>query len=313
MSLQNTCHLEIIVPKMSDKEIQGRVLSIRGKYIHILSREKITICYLKNSFRREKTDQKNTIAIGDLVLFNDKNQITKILERKTILQRKDPLNFRKRHILGANIDRVYITFAITAPSIDIPMIDRYVMSAQKGGLTPVIVINKIELAEDRALLNSLVKLYTDLYIEIYPISTYTNEGIDNLTASLNGHLSIFSGPTGVGKTSLINSITGKDLRVGEISEKIQKGRHTTTYSSLIPLAKDTFIIDTPGIASFELFDVTTHETLIYFEDLNKPLGSCKFRTCTHTHEPSCMVKEAEEQNLLCPIRLASFQSIISGE
>lgn len=292
---------------------QGRILSIRGKYIHILSEEKITICYLKNSFRREKTNQKNTVAIGDLVLFNEKDQITKILERKTILQRMDPLNHRKRHILGANIDKVYITFAIQSPTIDIPMIDRYVMAAQKGGLTPVIVLNKIDLAKDRSLINSLIALYNNIGIDVFPISTYTKEGMDALKDSLKGHLSIFSGPTGVGKTSLINIIADKDLLVGEISEKIQKGKHTTTYSSLITLEKDTFIIDTPGIASFALFDVTEHETLLYFGDLNEPLGSCKFRTCTHTHEPSCMVKEAEKQNLLCPIRLASFQTIISAE
>lgn len=297
---------------MSDTIKQGRVLSIRGKYIHILCKEDVVRCYLKNSFRREKNDQKNTIAIGDLVLFNDKDQITKILDRKTLLQRKDPLNHRKRHILGANIDRVYITFAVESPTIDIPMMDRYVMAAIKGGLTPVIVLNKVDLLKNRTLINDLTKIYKELDIEIFPISTYTGEGIDTLTASLHGHLSLFSGPTGVGKTSLINIIADKDFLVGEISEKIQKGKHTTTYSSLIALDKDTFIIDTPGIASFELFDMTKQEALQYFSDLNDPLGPCKFRTCSHTHEPACMVKEAEKQNLLSPIRLASYQSIISS-
>ena len=291
---------------------QGRILSIRGKYIHVLEGDKSRRCYLKNSFHRQKTDQKNAVAIGDLVLFNESNQITEICPRTTLLQRKDPLNHRKRHILGANIDRVYITFAIESPNIDVPMVDRYVMAALKGGLTPVIVLNKIDLLENRELLNALTKIYQGLDIEIFPISTYTGEGIEALNASLHGHLSLFSGPTGVGKTSLINLIAGKDFLVGEISEKIQKGKHTTTYSSLIALDKETFVIDTPGIASFELFDMTHQEALSYFADLNEPLGPCKFRTCTHTHEPHCMVKEAEKQNLLSPIRLASYQNIIEN-
>ncbi|MCH9811498.1 ribosome small subunit-dependent GTPase A [bacterium] len=297
---------------MSEEIKQGRVLSIRGKYIHILQEGEVHRCYLKNSFRRQKTDQKNTIAIGDLVLFNTNDQITEILERKTLLQRKDPLNPRKRHILGANIDRVYITFAVESPKIDIPMVDRYVMAALKGGLTPIIVLNKIDLLKDKELITSLTEIYKELDIEIFPISTYTKEGIEELTASLHGHLSIFSGPTGVGKTSLINIIADKDFLVGEISAKIQKGKHTTTYSSLIALDADTFIIDTPGIASFELFEMTKNEALSYFADLNNPLGPCKFRTCSHTHEPSCMVKEAEKQNLLSPIRLASYQNIIEN-
>lgn len=296
---------------MTEKKLtKGRTLSIRGKYIHVLANGETTTCYLKNNLLRGITDQKNYIAIGDLVHFNEIGQIVEILERKTFLERKDPLNHRKRHILGANLDRVYITFAIRSPDIDISMLDRYIMAARKGGLTPVIVINKIDLLEDKSIIHELGRIYKNLGIEIYPISTYTKEGTKELIDSLKGHISMLSGPTGAGKTSLINLITGKDLRVGEISAKIQKGKHTTTYSSLIPLADDTFIIDTPGIASFNLFKPEQLDILNYFSDLNEPLGACKFRMCSHTHEPKCMVKEAHEQDLISPMRLTSYHTII---
>ncbi|MCH9621810.1 MAG: Small ribosomal subunit biogenesis GTPase RsgA [Chlamydiia bacterium] len=259
---------------------------------------------------KAKTNQKNIIAIGDFVSYNDDLQITEIEKRKTILQRMDPLNPRKRHILGANIDQVYITFAIKSPDIDIAMMDRYILAAKKGNLTPIVVINKIDLAEDRELVDHLVSIYKAIGIKVFAISAETGLGMKELIKSLNGKTSIFSGPSGVGKTSLINIIAKKDLEVGDISSKIQKGRHTTTYSSLIPLDEETFIIDTPGIASFSLFDVDVNEALEYFSDLNKPLGECKFRSCTHTHEPKCKVKEAEEKNLISLVRLTSYREIL---
>ena len=224
----------------------------------------------------------------------------------------DPLNPRKRHILGSNIDQVYITFAIHAPDIDIAMLDRYILAAQKGNLTPIVVINKVDLADDLPLVDRLLAIYENIGIKIFAISTVTGKGMDALQKSLKGKTSIFSGPSGVGKTSLINIIAGKDLEVGEISRKIQKGRHTTTYSSLIPLDKETFIIDTPGIASFSLFDVDQNEALAYFSDLNEPLGDCKFRSCTHTHEPGCKVKEAADLDLISLIRLTSYREILEN-
>lgn len=289
---------------------QGRIVSIRGKDIHILYEEKIIICCIKNSLKKEKTNQKNLIAIGDLVLFNENKQIVEIQKRSTFLERMDPLNPRKKHILGANIDQVFITFAIKSPDIDIPMIDRYIISAQKGGLKPIVVINKIDLAKNLSTIQDIKELYAAIDIPVIAISTLTKEGINELNSYLNKNISIFSGPSGVGKTSLINLLTGKNLEVGLISEKIQKGKHTTTFSSLLQLRKNTFIIDTPGIASFSIYKNTKEDILDYFLDLTAPLGQCKFRSCTHTHEPSCMVKEAEKQNLLSPIRLASFQNLM---
>jgi ribosome biogenesis GTPase len=264
---------------------QGRVVSIRGRDIHVFSCEKTIITYLKNSIKREKSDQKNLIAIGDTVLFNDKGQIESICQRKTILQRMDPLNPRKRHVLGANIDQVFITFAIQSPDIDIPMVDRYIIAAQKGGLFPIVIINKVDLIKDKSEIAPLIALYKLLEIPIIALSIKTKEGVDELIHLLEGKTSIFSGPSGAGKSSIINLITGGNLTTGEISEKIQKGKHTTTFSSLIPLKKDTYIIDSPGIASFSNFNVSKEEVLIYFSDLNKPLGDCKYKTCSHTHEP----------------------------
>jgi ribosome biogenesis GTPase len=275
-----------------------------------LSEGKTSTFYLKNSLKREKTDQKNLITIGDNVLLNDKGQIERILPRNTILQRMDPLNERKRHVLAANIDQVLITFAIKSPDIDIPMVDRYIIAAKKGGLLPILIINKIDLLNDKSSLEPLIALYKEIQIPVILLSIKTKEGLDKLTLLLENKTSIFSGPSGTGKTSLINLITGKNLTTGEISEKIQKGKHTTTFSSLIPLKKDTYIIDTPGIASFSNFNVTNEDILEYFSDLNTPLGDCKYKTCSHTHEPFCKVKEASEKNLLSTIRFSSFQTLI---
>jgi len=288
----------------------GKVISIRGKHIHVHVEDRVEYCTLKNALHREKSDQKGAITIGDSVEVNDNNQIVTIHKRKTLLQRTDPLNPRKRQVIGANIDQVYITFAIQSPDINIPMVDRYIMAAQKGDLTPILLINKIDLGKDNDV-EELIKIYTDIGIKIIAVSTYTGQGMDRLKELLKGKTSMFAGPSGTGKTSLINHITGKELLVGELSERIQKGRHTTTFSSLIPLSSDTFIIDTPGIASFSVFDLSEVDISDYFSDLCEPLGPCKFRTCTHTHEPLCSVKEAFAKNLIPSIRFFSHQTIIN--
>ncbi len=290
----------------------GKVISIRGKFIHVHIDGLIEHCTIKNCLRREAGNQKGTIAVGDSVEVNANKQIETIYERRTILQRTDPLNPRKRQVLGVNIDQVFITFAIKSPDINIPMLDRYIMAAQKGGLTPIILINKVDLSETRSEIEDLVKIYTNIGINIIPVSTHTKEGIESIREALEGKTSMLSGPSGTGKTSLINLITGKELRVGTISEKIQKGRHTTTFSSLIPLSSESFIIDTPGIASFSVFDLSALDVAEYFSDLCEPLGACKFRTCTHTHEPGCSVKNAAEKNLIPLIRFSSHQAIINA-
>ncbi len=290
----------------------GKVISIRGKFIHVHVDGQVEICTIKNCLRREKSDQKGTLTIGDSVEINENSQIVTIYERKTILQRTDPLNARKRQVLGANIDQVYITFAIKSPDINIPMLDRYIMAAQKGNLTPIIIINKIDLVNSNQEIDDLVKIYTNIGIKIIPVSTQTKQGIEEVKNSLCGYTSMLSGPSGTGKSSLINLITGSTLEVGAISERIQKGRHTTTFSSLIAIDKETFIIDTPGIASFSVFDLTLIDIAEYFSDLCEPLGSCKFRTCTHTHEPFCSAKQALMQNLISPIRFSSHQVIIDS-
>ena len=295
---------------MNKKILQGRVLSVRGRDIHLLYEKKFLICILKNSLLKHRSNQKNYICVGDRVIFNENMQITEILPRITTLQRMDPLNHRKRQIIAANIDQVFISFAIQSPSINIPMLDKYIIATQNGGLTPVIIINKIDLCEDRLLLDNIINIYKELDISIIALSVSSGEGIDQLLSALQGKTSIFSGPSGVGKTSLINLIAKQDLAVGDISNKIKKGTHTTTHSSLLSLDEHTFIIDSPGVASFSLFQPSKEDILDYFSDLNTHLGPCKYRGCTHTHEPFCMVKKAYEEGLIDPMRMSSFRSII---
>src|SRR3990167_1146277 len=288
--------------KPSLTALHGQVLGIFPEGIQVLCQETLYRCQIKGSLKKEKTLNKNLVAVGDFVCIEPRTKteglICEVKPRRSILSRADNLLRRKEQLIAVNIDQVIITMAVVAPDLKTFLIDRYIIAAQKGNMQPIIVINKIDLLtkeQDRELIAACKKTYDSLSIPCLLISTKTGEGMDLLQEAMKGKSSVFSGQSGAGKSSLINALIGSDLKTGEMAGKTEKGSHSTTSSKLIPLTGGGFCIDTPGIRSFGLWDLSKEDIQQYFTEISTTAAQCRFPNCTHDQEPSCAVQEAVQE------------------
>lgn len=304
--------------------LEGRVLSIMPQGIIVDWEGQIISCVLKGLLKKEKTQAKNLVAVGDFVLFEKTAEkegvIAHIKPRTSILSRADNLSRRKEQLIAVNIDQVIITVSVVNPPLKSSIIDRYIIATRKGGMEPVLVVNKIDLLidsnedpiqieVDKELLEEAIKAYAAAGIRLIPVSTNSGEGIDELKQAMQGKASVFSGQSGVGKSSLINVMTGLNLRVGEIVEKTKKGAHTTTTTQLIPLPFGGWCIDTPGIKSFGVWNLDRDELESYFPEIHAFGLGCKFADCTHAQESKCAVQQALEEGKLSYMRYESYQAL----
>lgn len=312
--------------KLSKQEwLEGRVLSIIPQGIIVdWQGEKIS-CVLKGLLKKDKTHAKNLVAVGDFVLFEKTAEgegiIGHVKPRHTVLSRADNLSRRKEQLIAVNIDQVIITVSVVNPPLKSSIIDRYIIATRKGGMEPLIVVNKIDLLDkeeefdplfleqEKALYEETVRAYAAAGVPLISVSTVQGIGIEELKRAMSGKASVFSGQSGVGKSSLINEITGLQLRVGDIVEKTKKGAHTTTTAQLIPLEFGGWCIDTPGIKSFGVWNLSHEEVEGYFPEIHDLGLECKFTDCTHTHEDRCAVLKALEEGKLSPIRYESYQAL----
>jgi len=317
-------------PPLGANFLRGRVLSINSELITVLNEHTPYMCTLKGTLKKERTRQKNLIAVGDWVHFEkksiDSGCITHIEKRSSFLARADNLSRRKKQLLAVNIDQVFIVMSLCTPPFKPLLIDRYVIAARKGSMNPIILINKIDLLDDpppelhpseveeeKRLLADFEKAYTSLEIPILKVSVSTNKNIDQLKVMMQGKASVFSGQSGVGKSSLINAVMGVDLPIGDVVMKTRKGSHTTTMAELLPIEGDGFCIDTPGIKSFGVWDTTPQEISRYFPDFHPFESECKFPNCSHLHEPDCAIKAALEEEKIHPLRYASYSTLMNEE
>jgi ribosome biogenesis GTPase / thiamine phosphate phosphatase len=306
---------------------RGRVLAIMPEGILVASDDREYLCSLKGSLKQDKNRIKNLVAVGDFVRFEEipkigqndlgyKGVIAQVEERYSILSRADNLSRNKEQLIAVNIDQVLITASVVLPSLKYSLIDRYIIAAQKGNMIPIIVINKIDLLssspEEQALFEEFVNVYRSLNFTVIPISTNTGDGIEELKLAMHGKTSVFSGQSGVGKTSLINSVTGMQLATGEMVLRTKKGSHTTTTTQLVPLEGGGFCIDTPGIKSFGLWDFESDEVAAYFSEIFALSGQCKYLDCAHLDEPDCAVKKAVEEEKISSLRFASYCALMSS-
>lgn len=308
---------------------QGRVLAINPEGITVSCDQQSYICTLKGSLKQDKNRIKNLVAVGDFVRFEEKGSaqgcIAKVLPRHSVLSRADNLSRNKEQLIAVNIDQVLITASVVTPALKPFLVDRYIIAAQKGNMEPVILINKVDLLQsppedidlekleqERALYDDFVRTYRTLHFKVIPISVETGEGVEELKAAMHQKTSVFSGQSGVGKSSLINLITGTSLATGGVVHKTNKGSHTTTTTHLVPLEEGGFCIDTPGIKSFGIWELQIDEVASYFPEIMALSPECRFPDCAHLNEPGCAVKAAAEENRISPLRFASYCALIAS-
>lgn len=291
---------------------KGRVISVRSEGILVEHEDKGILCELKGSLKKGRSKQKNLVCVGDFVFFDpEKKIIEKVEPRTTILSRADHLRQRKEQLIAANIDQVLICVSVAFPHIKPNLIDRYLAACSRQGMGAVLVINKIDIPHQEHI-DELVEVYKALGIPVVKISTVTNYGLDELKEIMKGHTNVFTGQSGVGKTSIINKIVQGNYRVKEVMAKTEKGAHTTTASLLIPLKSGGYCIDTPGIKSFGLFGLEKKEIEPLFKEIHKAGKKCAFSPCSHSHEPDCAVKKAVEKGKIAWTRYNSYLSLIEG-
>jgi ribosome biogenesis GTPase len=308
---------------------RGLVLSISPEGIIVDSENTLWTCQLKGALKQEKNRAKNLVAVGDYVLFEKKDHntgsISHIEDRKSILSRADNLSRRKEQLIAVNIDQVIITCSVVFPALKPSLVDRYIIAAQKGNMSPIIVVNKIDLLEgspegvdpitqevESEILKEFLKAYEALSIPVVLISTKTEEGIKKLKDLMHGKTSVFSGQSGVGKSSLINAVTGSSLKTGDVVMKTNKGSHTTTSTHLVPVDGGGFCIDTPGIKSFGVWDLDEKELLYYYPEFFPFAKDCRFPDCTHLNEPNCAVIQAVDDGSISELRFASYCALMTS-
>lgn len=236
--------------------------------------------------------------------------IERVEPRRGVLTRASR---RREHVLVANVDQLVIVISLVQPDLKPHLIDRYLAAAQQGGLKPVLCLNKSDLFPDPAELQPLVGVYAQLGIPVFLCSARTGFGIDRLREQLRDRSTVFSGQSGVGKSSLLNAVQPElALAVKSVSDVNQKGRHTTTYSQLIKLNFGGWVVDTPGVRQLQLWDARPEEMEGYFPEFRPFVPLCDFPDCTHTHEKGCAVKDAVARRLITSRRYHSYLGLFNG-
>ena len=272
-----------------------------------------SVCRVKGSFRIKGIKSTSPVTVGDRVEFDDTGYITELHERKNYIVRK-PTNLSKQlHIIAANLDQAILIITIKNPVTSTTFIDRFLATAEAYHIPTILVFNKIDLldSENEAYVNALIHLYESIGYQCLKMTAIQGNGITELQNTLAGKISLLSGNSGVGKSTIINQIVpNSSAKTGEISNSHHKGMHTTTFSEMYEISTDTFLIDTPGIKGFGMVDMNEEEIGHFFRDIFEASKNCRFNNCSHRHEPGCAVLQAVSEHRIATSRYESYLSIL---
>ncbi|WP_333599830.1 ribosome small subunit-dependent GTPase A [Flavobacterium sp.] len=280
-------------------------------------------CRIKGKFRMKGIKSTNPIAVGDVVDFEldtttDEviGQIHNIHDRKNYIVRKSVNLSKQTHIIASNIDVVFLLITINNPPTTTSFIDRFLVTAEAYGIEAVLVFNKIDTFDEAMLEEQLYLqyIYTEIGYKCLRVSAVEKKGIDELKAMMTGKVSMFSGHSGVGKSTLVNALEPElNLKTKHISEQSKQGQHTTTFAEMYDLSFDAKIIDTPGIKGFGIVDMEPAEISGFFPEFFKLQDQCKFNNCLHKEEPHCAIKAALEEDKIAWSRYNSYLKILEGD
>ena len=307
--------------------MRGLVIKNTGSWYTVLTDDgQLIDCKIKGNFRLKGIRSTNPVAVGDRVQIVPNNEgtafITEIEDRRNYIIRKSINLSKQSHIIAANVDQAILVVTVANPQTSTTFIDRFLASAEAYRVPVILVFNKTDLLDDdmRRYQEAMVNLYQTIGYECHQISAENGDGVDGLRPLLKDKITLLSGNSGVGKSTLINRLVPEaNLRTSEISDAHNTGQHTTTFSEMIPLSPITqhltpgFLIDTPGIKGFGTFDMEPEELTSYFKEIFHFSQDCRFSNCTHTHEPGCAVLKALEDHYIAESRYQSYLSMLEDK
>jgi ribosome biogenesis GTPase len=302
-----------VIEEPADVENAGIVMSVHSARCRVFRDGEELDCFVPPEIA---VRQKSALAVGDRVDVEKEGDVWRVrsvLPRRTVLARPDPLHAHRQRMIAANVDVVIHVVSVKAPPLRPRLIDRFLIAIQRGGAQPVLCVNKVDLLDAEERNAELEKLapYLDLDVPIIGCSTRTGEGLDSLREAVHGKMAALVGHSGVGKSSILNALnTSLQLATNPLLKR-GSGSHTTSASTLYDFGDGTYLIDTPGIREFGLWDLDRETLRDYFPEFEEPSELCRFTDCTHVHEPDCEVKERVERGELNAARYETYARLWS--
>ena len=298
---------------------EGVVVRATGSWYEVLCDGQRINCRIRGKLRLKGVRSTNPVVVGDIVKCesdaNGEWVICDILPRRNYIIRRASNLSKESHIIAANIDRAMIVVTLIEPVTALEFIDRFLITCEAYKVPATILLAKIDLLADAPeAVEAFHQTYQSAGYEVIDISATEGLGLERVKELLEGNVTLISGNSGVGKSTLVGKIDPTlDIRTGEISESFHKGKHTTTFSTMYPIGNNGFIIDTPGIKGFGLIEIDDKELWHYFPEMIATAGECRFYNCTHTHEPGCAVTEAVKEGKIAFSRYESYLKILDDD